>query len=324
MKFVFLDIETLFPDASDPDWHIVHAKDMEPITSLADECIFCHRVDPACVADLIKDADAVFTNKVKLGASNLNEHIKMIGESGTGLNNIDLEVAKKLSISVRNCVAYGVNSVAQHAIGLMLGLVNNITLADRHVGEGKWAANDQFCLCEDFFRIELANSVLGVIGGGAIGSEVARLGSAIGMRVMIAERKNASSVRQGRYPFEEVIKNADVLSLNCPLTPETKGLIGPNEIASMKDGSYIVNVARGGVVEEPALADALRSGKLGGAATDVLTEEPPKHGNPLLSDDLRQYNLIITPHVAWGSEPARKEIIRQLAVAVKETFGISR
>lgn len=113
-----------------------------------------------------------------------------------------------------------------------------------------------------------------------------------------------------------------MLSLNCPLTDETRGLIGVDEIASMKDGSYIVNVARGGVVDEVALAEALRSKKLGGAATDVLTEEPPKHGNQLLADDLRQYNLIVTPHVAWGSEPARKEIIRQLAVAVKETLGI--
>ena len=162
--------------------------------------------------------------------------------------------------------------------------------------------------------MELAHSTIGIIGGGAIGRGVAKAASALGMKVLMAERRGAGTVREGRTAFDDVIRNSDVISLHCPLTPETENLISERELSMMKKNSYLINVARGGVVDEQALYRALKEHRITGAATDVLSEEPPKDNILLSGLD----NLIVTPHIAWGSYNARSEIIRQMAEHIAE------
>lgn len=322
MKIVALDIQTLFPDAEDPRCVENNAAFLAPLSREGDETVWCRDLNlkhygseeaiAAAVKTAIRDADAVITNKVKLNKSNLNPGIKMILVSGTGTNNICFADTDALGIPVRNCTAYGVRSVVQHTVGLILSLVNNITASDRAVRAGEWNGAANFCLCRYFFPLELEGATLGIVGPGAIGRGVAAAARALGMRVLIAERKNAKEVREGRTAFGETLAASDVITLHCPLSEETRNLIGAREFALMKPGAYLVNVARGGVVDEEELCRALISGRLAGAATDVLAEEPPGD-NVLLRNAARAGNLIVTPHIAWGSLNARLEIIRQLA-----------
>lgn len=297
MKAVILDLESL------------EDLDLSPIKAEFDRLDVHMATAPEQVAERIADSDVVITNKVKVdrdlmsGASSL----KLICVVATGTNNIDLEAAREHNVQVCNCVAYGVDSVAQHVLSMILALHTNIVQYDRAVKAGDWGKASQFCMLSFPIR-ELAGRTLGIYGYGNLGSAVARLAEAFGMKVVIAQRPG-SELRDGRVPMDELLAQADVLSLHCPLTEETKDLIDADALAKMKPGSMLINAARGGVVNEEALANALRSGQLAGAATDVLTEEPPVNGNVLLSEDVP--NLIITPHSAWGSREARQRIVDQ-------------
>ena len=324
MKIVALDLHTLFPEADDENCLQVNEQEIKKLCGPDDELICCRNLDlnhcgtekniSRKVAEAIADADVVITNKVKLNKSNLNAGIKLILVAATGTNNINFTDTEALGIRVLNSVAYGVNSVVQHTIGLMLSLINNITVADRHVRNGEWSRSANFCICKYFFPLELAHSTIGIIGGGAIGRGVAKAAAALGMKVLLAERRGAGTVREGRTAFDDVIRNSDVISLHCPLTPETENLISERELSMMKKNSYLINVARGGVVDEQALYRALKEHLIAGAATDVLSEEPPKDNILLSGLD----NLIVTPHIAWGSYNARSEIIRQMAEHIAE------
>ena len=324
MKIVALDLHTLFPEADDENCLQVNEQEIKKLCGPDDELICCRNLDlnhcgteeniSKKVAVAIADADIVITNKVKLNKSNLNAGIKLILVAATGTNNINFTDTEALGIRVQNSVAYGVNSVVQHTIGLMLSLINNITVADRHVRNGDWSRSTNFCICKYFFPLELAHSTIGIIGGGAIGRGVAKAAAALGMKVLLAERRGAGTVREGRTAFDDVIRNSDVISLHCPLTPETENLISERELSMMKKNSYLINVARGGVVDEQALYRALKEHRITGAATDVLSEEPPKDNILLSGLD----NLIVTPHIAWGSYNARSEIIRQMAEHIAE------
>ena len=324
MKIVALDLHTLFPEADDENCLQVNEQEIKKLCGPDDELICCRNLDlnhcgteeniSKKVAVAIADADIVITNKVKLNKSNLNAGIKLILVAATGTNNINFTDTEALGIRVQNSVAYGVNSVVQHTIGLMLSLINNITVADRHVRNGDWSRSANFCICKYFFPLELAHSTIGIIGGGAIGRGVAKAAAALGMKVLLAERRGAGTVREGRTAFDDVIRNSDVISLHCPLTPETENLISERELSMMKKNSYLINVARGGVVDEQALYRALKEHLIAGAATDVLSEEPPKDNILLSGLD----NLIVTPHIAWGSYNARSEIIRQMAEHIAE------
>ena len=324
MKIVALDLHTLFPEADDENCLQVNEQEIKKLCGPDDELICCRNLDlnhcgteeniSKKVAVAIADADIVITNKVKLNKSNLNAGIKLILVAATGTNNINFTDTEALGIRVQNSVAYGVNSVVQHTIGLMLSLINNITVADRHVRNGDWSRSANFCICKYFFPLELAHSTIGIIGGGAIGRGVAKAAAALGMKVLLAERRGAGTVREGRTAFDDVIRNSDVISLHCPLTPETENLISERELSMMKKNSYLINVARGGVVDEQALYRALKEHLIAGAATDVLSEEPPKDNILLSGLD----NLIVTPHIAWGSYNARSEIIRQMAEHIDE------
>ncbi len=297
MKTVILDLESLEDLSLDPIRAVVESLDVHMATSAEQ------------VAERIAGYDLVITNKVKLDKATLSgaPELKLICVVATGTNNIDLTAASELGIQVSNCVAYGVDSVVQHVFSLMLALHTNVIQYDRAVKAGDWAQASQFCMLSYPIR-ELAGKTLGIVGYGNLGRGVARIAEAFGMTVVIAQRPGGEP-QEGRLPMDQLLATVDVLSLHCPLTAETQDLIDEAAIAKMKPGSFLINAARGGIVNEQALAEALRSGHLAGAATDVLTEEPPRSGNVLISDDIP--NLIITPHSAWGSREARQRIIDQ-------------
>lgn len=259
----------------------------------------------------VKDASVAISNKVPLSAATFaaNPQLKLVLVAATGINNVDLAAAHAHGVTVCNCRAYGTPSVAQHTLMLMLALATRMTDYQQAVHAGVWQRANQFCLL-DFPIMELAGKTLGLLGHGELGSAVGRLGQAFGMRVLLGQLPGRPAASD-RLPLEELLPQADALSLHCPLTEQTRHLIGTRELALMKPNALLINTARGGLVDEQALADALRAGHLGGAAFDVLSEEPPRHGNPLLADDIPR--LIITPHNAWGSREARQRIVGQMA-----------
>lgn len=303
MKAVFLDLESLdFGDLN--------------LASLQGEFsrfIGYAETSPEQVAERIADAEVVVVNKVSLTAELLVQApaLKLICVAATGTNNVDLQTARRQGIRVVNCQAYGTASVVQHVMTLMLALHTNLIAYHTAVQAGDWGRSKQFCLL-DFPIQELAGKTLGIIGYGNLGAGVAKIAEAFGMQVLIAQRGQAPQA--GRMPLAQLLPQVDVLSLHCPLTKETENLIDSRALALMKPGAFLINAARGGIVNEAALLAALRSGHLGGAATDVLSVEPPREGNPLLATDLP--NLIVTPHSAWGSLQARQRIVDQLTESV--------
>ena len=233
----------------------------------------------------------------------------MILISATGTNNIDLQQAKAQGVVVCNCQGYGTAAVAQHTLMLMLNLATSCLQYDRAVQQGEWNKTSQFCLL-DYPIIELSGKTLGILGYGELGQAVAKLAEAFGMRVLVGNLPNRPHADSTRVGFDDLLAQSDFISLHCPLTDDTRDLIDAHAVAKMKKSAFLINCARGGIVNEAALADALKQGEIAGAATDVLTVEPPKEGNVLL--EARLPNLIITPHSAWGSVDARQRMVQQL------------
>ncbi|WP_341707464.1 2-hydroxyacid dehydrogenase [Halopseudomonas sp.] len=264
---------------------------------------------PAEAAERMAGQQVVITNKVVIDRALMqaNPQLKLILIAATGTNNVDLQAARELGIVVCNCQAYGTPAVAQHTLMLMLVLITRFESYRQAVREGAWQRSSQFCLL-DYPIGELSGRTLGILGFGELGQAVGRLAEAFGMRVLVGALPGRE--QPGRPSVADLLPQVDVLSLHCPLTEQTRDLIGAAQLASMKQGSLLINTGRGGLVNELALADALRSGHLGGAACDVLTVEPPVNGNPLLDATLP--NLVITPHSAWGSREARQRIVGQL------------
>lgn len=263
------------------------------------------------VVGRLRGAQVAISNKVTIDAAAIAElpDLKLILVSATGTNNIDLAAARARGITVCNCQGYGTPSVAQHTLMLLLNLATRFVDYREAVRQDHWQKATQFCLL-DFPIIELEGKTLGLLGHGELGSAVARLAEAFGMRVLLGALPGRPP-RADRLPLTELLPQVDALTLHCPLNEHTRNLIDAEQLALMKPGAFLVNTARGGLVNEHALADALRSGRLGGAATDVLTQEPPKDGNPLLAVDIPR--LIVTPHNAWGSREARQRIVVQMA-----------
>lgn len=248
-------------------------------------------------------AHIVITNKVVISADIIadNPQLELIAVSATGVNNVDIEAAKAAGIAVCNVRAYGNESVAEHAFMLMVALMRNLPAYQRDVAAGLWEKSPVFCHYGAPIR-DLNGKTLAVFGRGNIGRTLARYAQAFGMRVVFAEHKHAPAVREGYVSFEDAVQAADVLSLHCPLNAQTENMIGENELQQMKPGAVLINCGRGGMVDENALVAALKYGQIGGAGVDVLTEEPPRSGNPLLKTRLP--NLIVTPHTAWASREA--------------------
>ena len=288
MKIVLLDGHTINP--GDLTWARLEA--------LCDEFIVYERTPAELLQERIGDCDVLMTSKCFI-TRELMEHapnLKYIGSTATGYNNIDIAAARDLGIAVTNIPAYSTESVAQHTIALMLELTNHVGLHDASVQEGDW------CRCEHFSYwktpvVPLAGKSLGIIGYGSIGRRVGSIAEALGMTVNVYSRDREAAIR------------SDFISLHCPLTEDNAKMIDAGFIEQMKPGAYLINTARGGLLDENAVAEALRSGRLAGAAVDVLSSEPASEDNPLLGLP----SCIITPHIAWVPVEMRQKIIDVLA-----------
>ncbi len=305
MRGVFLDCSSMAGEDLD----------YGPLEAALDTWDYHELSSPEQVAARIANADVVVANKVMLDGDLLAAaaNLKLVCIAATGTNNVDLDAASAAGVTVSNVRGYGVASVSQHVFSLILALSNRLLEYHGAVRAGRWQQSSQFCFLDYPIR-ELTGRKLGIIGYGSLGRAVARLGEAFGMEVLLAQRPGGPPVA-GRLPLDELLAAADVLSIHCPLNPATQGLIGASELRQMKSDAILINAARGGIVDEAALAVALRAGIIAGAGVDVLSTEPPGGGNPLLEGDIP--NLIVTPHIAWGSQGARQRIINGMAENIR-------
>lgn len=279
------------------------------------------------VDDRIAGCEFVLTNKLNITRARMRAvpGLRFIGLTATGTNNIDLEAAKELGVAVCNITNYCTVSVTQHVLGAILMLTHRFREYGQAAIDGTWTKSEQFTVPGAPIR-ELAGKVLGIVGYGTLGRAVAKaVREGLGMRVLVAERPGAAPGRESdsatsigpvRASLDEVLRSADVLTLHCPLTPGTTGLIGARELALMKPEALLINTARGALVDLDALVEALRGGDLGGAAIDVLPKEPPSNGSPLFAPGIP--NLLVTPHIAWAAFEARQRAVDELALNVED------
>ena len=274
------------------------------------ELVLYDRTSPEEVIPRCQGAEIVLTNKVKILKEEIDAlapTLKYIGVVATGTNIVDLEYARSKGIDVTNAPGYSTEAVAQHVIAMMLNFSSMVSAHDAAVHQGDWVNSKDFCFTLGTIR-ELSGKTLGVVGLGSIGRKIAKIADAIGMKIVASHQ---SSMNRLELPYEvewlpvdEVFAKADYLTLNCPLTPQTDKLVNADRLKTMKDGAYVINTGRGPLIDEPALAEALNSGTIAGAALDVLSTEPPSADNPLLSAK----NCVITPHIAWASLEARTKL----------------
>lgn len=299
MKIVVLDGFTLNP--GDLSW--------EGVERLGTTIIF-DRTAPDSIVERASDADAVLTNKVPLRAATLSAlgRLRYIGVTATGVDIIDLEAARAANVTVSNVPAYGTNSVAQFTIALLLELCHQIGKHAEAIKGGAWSESKDwsFTLTP---QLELAGKTLGVIGYGRIGRRVAEIGHALGMRILAYVRHPANPPAWDGFawaPLEALLAASDVVTLHCPLTSETQGLINASRLEMMKSSAFLLNTSRGALVDSAALAEALTRGTIAGAALDVLSQEPPQPEHPMLSAP----NCILTPHMAWATREARARCMK--------------
>ncbi|MGB4352082.1 MAG: D-2-hydroxyacid dehydrogenase [Tissierellaceae bacterium] len=261
------------------------------------------------IVERAKDADVVFTNKTPITREILARlpKLKFIGVLATGYNVVDLEAARERGIPVSNIPAYGTDAVAQMTIALLLEMCNHVGIHSESVFKGQWTNNEDFCYWNKSL-IELAGKTMGIVGFGQIGQATANIALALGMDILVNSRSKMKELEGERVRFvdlETLFKDSDVISLHCPLTETNKGMINKGSISKMRDGVMIINTARGGLVVDEDLADALNRGKVAGAALDVVSQEPIPADNPLL----KAKNCIITPHIAWAPVEARQRLM---------------
>ncbi|MXZ80898.1 MAG: D-2-hydroxyacid dehydrogenase [Gammaproteobacteria bacterium] len=259
------------------------------------------------VAERIRDMQIIITNKVVIDRETIERSpaLRLVLIAATGTDNVDLSACAARNITVCNVRQYATPSVVQHTIGLMLNLLTRQYRYVEDVRSGAWSRNDVFCLL-DHGIVEAEDKVFGVIGHGTLGKRTADIARAFGMEVIVAGRKG-SEPPAGRVGFDRFLQLSDVVSIHCPLTSGTRNLIGKRELALMKPDAFLVNTARGAIIDPEALAGALRNGEIAGAGIDVLESEPPDPAHPLLQGDIP--NLIVTPHNAWGSKESRQRLV---------------
>lgn len=293
--------------------------DWSKLENAAEQWQWYHNTNRDEVDSRLADIDIAVTNKVILDADTIEaaERLKLICVAATGTNNVDTAAAARRGIPVINVSGYSTPAVAQHVLALMLAFATRWHDYDRAVARGAWQASEFFCLL-DYPIEELAGATLGIVGYGELGAAVARRAATFDMEVVISERPGAERVRDSRLAFEEVLERADFLSLHCPLTEATQQLINRDALTRMKPSAFLINTARGPIVDSQALLTALREQQIAGAAIDVLDHEPPRNGHPLLDAELD--NLIVTPHTAWASRGARQRVIDGVADNIA-TFG---
>ena len=269
---------------------------------------------PEQVSERIADAEVIVSNKVPLPADVLAgaARLRLVCIAATGTDKVDLAAARQLGIQVSNVTAYATPSVVQHVFALALALSTSLLKYQRDVINGTWQAQKQFCLLDHPIS-ELAGKTMGILGYGELGKGVAGVARAFGMKVLLARRSGGGP--DDRIPLHELLPQVDVLTLHLPLAENTRMLIGRAELSMMKPSALLINTARGGIVDEHALAEALRSGEIGGAGVDVLALEPPPDDNPLLAGDVP--NLILTPHTAWASRESRQRLLDEIALNIR-------
>jgi glycerate dehydrogenase len=272
----------------------------------------------AQAAERLAGATIAIINKVPLRAATLEQlpDLKLIALAATGSDCVDKEYCRTHGIVVCNIRDYATDSVPEHVLALIFALRRSLVAYDRDLRRGKWQTIDQFCYFDHPIR-GIAGSVLGIVGFGTLGRALADRARALGMEVIATGSRPAD----GLVDLDALLRRSDIVSLHCPLTEATRGMINAKSLALMKPDAILINTARGGLIDEAALAEALRTGQIGGAGIDVLSEEPPKNGNILLDLDLP--NLIVTPHIAWASEPAQQRLAEQL-VGNLEAFAAGR
>lgn len=298
MKLVFLDSDTLPNPIEPPDW-ITEWVNL-PATAQTTEA----------VSQALTGAQLCITNKIRITPAILANcpDLKYVCVAATGYDCIDLQACREHGVLVSNVPGYSKQSVAESVIASIYALRRNLMTYAR-LGPNGWSDSPHFCVHDRPIQ-DIAGATLGIVGQGAIGSEVGRLARAVGMHTLFAEHRGKPDVRQGYTRFETVMAQSDVISLHCPLTPATQGLIGQAEVAHMKPGALLINTARGPLVNESAVLDGLQSGHLGGAALDVLITEPPSGDEPLLR--FSHPNLMITPHVAWAAHDGQARLVKGL------------
>ncbi|HHF1113711.1 TPA: 2-hydroxyacid dehydrogenase [Haemophilus influenzae] len=307
MKIVFLDSTAIPKHISIPRPSFEHTWTEYDHTSSAE------------TIERAKDADIVITSKVIFDRETLKQlpKLKLIAITATGTNNVDLAAAEEMGIAVRNVTGYSSTTVPEHVIGLIFSLKHSLAGWLRDQREAKWAESKQFCYF-DYPITDVRGSTLGVFGKGCLGTEVGRLANAVGMKVLYAEHKDATVCREGYTPFDEVLRQSDIVTLHCPLTETTKNLINAETLSKMKKGAFLINTGRGPLINEVALVDALKTGHLGGAALDVMVKEPPEKDNPLILAAKTMPNLIITPHIAWASDSAVTTLVGKVMQNIEE------
>lgn len=300
MKIVFLDRATLSPEVR------LRAPAFEHELASYD------RTAAHEVAGRIADADIVITNKAKIGADALAQasRLKLVAVAATGTDNVDLAACAQRRIAVSNIRNYAVHTVPEHTFALIFALRRSIRAYVDSVAAGRWQESGQFCYF-DFPIRDLAGSTLGIIGDGVLGNAVATIGRALGMTVLFSAFKGSSGMGKLYTPFAQVLAESDIITLHCPLRPATRNMIGAPEFAQMARKPLLINTARGGLVDEQALADALRAGQIGGAGFDVCTAEPPAPDHPFMALAGRP-DFLLTPHVAWASLQAMQGLADQL------------
>lgn len=311
MKIIVLDGYTLNP--GDLDW-----KGLETLG----ECTVYDRTSLTDIEEVIErigDADIVYTNKTPLPEKVFEEciNLKFVGVLATGYNVVDIAAAKKKNIPVANIPTYGTAAVGQIAIALLLEICHHIGYHSKVVHEGKWAENPDWCFW-DYPLIELDGKTMGIIGYGRIGQATGKIAQALGMKVLAYDsykNKELESDTCSYVDLDELFAASDVIALHCPLFPETEKIINKSTIAKMKDGVIILNNSRGQLIEEEDLAEALNSGKVMAAGLDVVSAEPIKNNNPLLSAK----NCLITPHISWAPKESRKRLM-DIAVSNLQEF----
>ncbi len=312
MRAVFLDFGTV----SSGDL------DTGPLERVLPGIVLHERTPQPEVPARIAGHEVVLANKsvVDGAAIAANPQLRLVALTATGVDNVDVAAARAGGVAVCNLRDYCTDSVAQHVFAMLLALTRRIPEYDALVAAGRWQEAGQFSVFPYPIR-ELSGRVLGIVGHGALGSAVARIARAFGMQVEIANRPGGAPVA-GRRDLDELLPELDVLSLHCPLTDATRGLIGRERLARMKPDAVLINTARGALVDSGALAEALRAGRLGGAGIDVLEREPPPAGHPLLDRTIP--NLVVTPHVAWAAREARQRCLDELALNVQSFLSGGR
>ena len=301
-SIVFLDRESLGATVRRPKFE--HAYVEHDATS------------PIEIVDRLKDATVCITNKVPLRADTLAQlpKLKLIAVAATGTDVIDKRSAKERGITVVNIRNYAFNTVPEHVIALMFALKRKLFEYHTDVRNGVWNTSRQFCFLDHDIH-DIAGATMGIVGYGAIGKSIGRRAEALGMKVIAYD----AFPQEGLVDLDTVLRDSDVITLHAPLTPETRNMIGAPQLKAMKPTAILINTARGGLVDEAALAEALKAHTIAGAGFDVLTEEPPRNGNVLLDPSIP--NLIVTPHVAWASREAMQILADQLIDNIEAFVG---